>query len=659
MKKRVLFAFLFMLILLAPLFISAVENEDQIIQNAFDCAEQKVADQGCEILSTQRKAFNILAIDECEEELIDSMSDSGCWPSSSCNLKETSMAVMALSQKTSEDVDDSIAWIDSRNGTAQGLLWLLQLDVDQATTCNVLFGEGSSGNAEVVFNEDKTVSSSSNLGACFSYYGSSEGYGADYWLKISPACYDEEFLISCEAGNFASNLLAKKEVSGDDPENPLYVLDDTQDANAPEGSLIEKIDSLCFRDSSGTCDYEGSLWAAMTLKKHGYDVEDYMPYLIILAEDNREFLPEAALYSLTGDSKYKGEVSSYQNSQGYFSTIRSTLSNHYATAFAMMPFASGEAMKQKAREWLLLTPNNDGCWSPQDTPFILYVFFSDFNPGSFSECDDDDDCESWEICTGGICVSDTDDCASDEDCGPGESCADGFCQEDSSSTCEGTGNFCVPYEDCTGTIVSDFSWTCTSLTDVCCDTAAVQKTCPELGGEICAVGEECVGFSMYEQETPQGTCCVNGQCSEVESYTCVLSGGSCRSLGCNDDEDIDYSLTCDGAADCCMSAFDGDDEGGSLWWLWILIVLILIIILGIVFRDKLKEYWVKITSRKKGGRKGPPSMRGPPRGPPSMPSRGMPPRLPRQGPPQRPIPQAKRPSNDVDDVLKKLKEMGR
>ena len=88
----------------------------------------------------------------------------------------------------------------------------------------------------------------------------------------------------------------------------------------------------------------------------------------------------------------------------------------------------------------------------------------------------------------------------------------------------------------------------------------------------------------------------------------------------------------------------------SFWWLWVLGILIVLIALVIVFRDKLKDFYSKLTTKK-------------PKGPPSRPGMHEVPqrRIPssqqhHQQYPRRPIPQRK---SELDDVLKKLKEMGK
>jgi len=135
--------------------------------------------------------------------------------------------------------------------------------------------------------------------------------------------------------------------------------------------------------------------------------------------------------------------------------------------------------------------------------------------------------------------------------------------------------------------------------------------------------------------------------------------GTCRDYGCNDGEK-ELTYECDYSSQSCCTP---ETKNRSLWWVWLLIILIVLTGLAIVFRDKLKDFYMKYKMKKS---KGPP--RGPPGRRPRMPPVGMPQRrpgpprkiLPLRGPPRRrPPAPAQRKPKEIDDVLKKLKEMGK
>ena len=99
----------------------------------------------------------------------------------------------------------------------------------------------------------------------------------------------------------------------------------------------------------------------------------------------------------------------------------------------------------------------------------------------------------------------------------------------------------------------------------------------------------------------------------------------------------------------------------STLWIWILLLLIALAVLGIIYRDKLRPYWFMLKSRFGGKGFGDGSITsGIPRGPPPS----TPPSLRRASPfgGRRPMPrrfQGARPRGEIDEVLKKLKEIGK
>ena len=106
-----------------------------------------------------------------------------------------------------------------------------------------------------------------------------------------------------------------------------------------------------------------------------------------------------------------------------------------------------------------------------------------------------------------------------------------------------------------------------------------------------------------------------------------------------------------------------------------LLVLFVVFVIGIIFRDKLRSLWFNIKSKFGGGKGGrEPPGHGPPPGfpggiPPHYPTqhrpimRPMPERriIPHQEPPRQPPQKPTRTgaSKELDEVLKKLKEMGK
>ena len=195
---------------------------------------------------------------------------------------------------------------------------------------------------------------------------------------------------------------------------------------------------------------------------------------------------------------------------------------------------------------------------------------------------------------------------------------------------------------------------------VCCDKEKASQTCAELGGEVCDSSEDCDGFQEYGASDllSSESCCV-GTCEEqiiITQSECEQNLGTCEDTACESGKKENLNYLCNDVSQyCCMQKSEK-----SFWWLWVLGILIVLIALGIVFKDKLKDFYDKFTTKKPAPKPGmPPRMH-------EIPQR----RLTRVIPgwrifpqqqhhpqsPRRPIPQRK---SELDDVLKKLKEMGK
>lgn len=434
----------------------------------------------------------------------------------------------------------------------------------------------------------------------------------DYWLKIFPGCYDKEFEISCDK-DFQTSLIFKQTDS-----SIIHVSEELTSA-AAHGKTKEKIESKCFMEN-GRCNYEGSLWAAVVLKYLGYneEVEAFIPYLTTTAEGNSRYLPSSFLYSLTGNENYRNELLLEQKSNKFWDE---TGDKFYDTAVALQAISDEPLEKTNTKNWLLEIQDAQGCWQGniRNTAFLLAAIWPTY-------------------------------------------------VEPTQSECERSGYYCGTEAACEGNILSDY--VCPGIAK-CCDSLPVIKSCSEQGGTICPSGETCAGGTTPgASDTSAGeVCCVQGTCQVPTSYNeCELFGGTCRT-SCSSGE-TQETYECDFVGDvCCIE--ETQDGKASYWWIWLLSILIILTALGIIFRNKLRPYWYKLTSRFKkfGGRGGPSLPRGPP-GPGTQPPGTpgginplMPRQIPRQFPQARPRPairpKPQTPASDLDKVLGKLKSMGK
>lgn len=593
MKKRILlYSFIFLLISLS--IVVAEENPTQSkIDKGYQCLTDKVKDK-CSSLSFEEQVFSLMALklNECKDSLISNSQDSECWPKSKCTIKSTAQAVLALSE-LGTDTKKAEQWLLSQNTTPNDLIWYLQIESSDATTCKINYGSQHT----IKIGLDKKISG--GAGSCFSL--DSEGGG--YWLKISSSCYTKEFTISCDK-SFLTNLLYKQKGS-----STVYVSETTNSASA-EGSTTEKINSLCFKQGS-SCDYEGSLWASLILDKKGNDISGFIPYLITASENNEKYIPNSFLYYTTDFTDFYSNLI-LQQKNNYWDESGDKF---YDTSVALLSLQKdNSAEKMNSIKWLLETQDKDGCWKGniRNTAFILYSAF----PKTSAIVTTQEDCEEL----GKFCMS--------------------------SISCKEAGGDVLSNYDCSGAFV-------------CCSKEKQLDTCESKGGSICNSNQECSGVSLEASDLETGQkCCSQGICRNIEvdeKNECENFGGICRTI-CNDNEESS-SNKCDFSSDtCCIKETSSKKEGGSWLWIWILLILIFLVILGIIFREKLKMLWLRISSRN---------------GKPSSPSRGIPPRFPPSVttpqmisrprtiiPSSPPKPIMPKKNKEFDDVLKKLKDMG-
>ena len=657
-KLQVLFIFAFIFLLISGSFVLAEltpEEEEEKVTLAYNCLENKVDSVDCSRMSVEESIFSLLAIEKCEQKVIDNANgDLTCWPKTICNIKNTAQAILALS-KIGYDTENAEEWLFARNSTPTGLDWYLEIETQESSSCTISYGSSSYG---ITIGEDKKITG--NAGPCLSKANN------DYFLKIDENCYNEEFAISCTS-NFLTTLLYQKGQT-------WYVLGEgSVHSEEAGGTTLEKINSFCFANG-GSCDYEGSLWAAAVLSSKGYNEElsGYMPYLIGEASENEKYLPEAFLYLLTNSNDYATALLQNQINGKYWKGDASG-NKYYDTSFALFPFQY-ETLTEKtnSKEWLILdVQQEDGCWDNGNilnNAFILYSIWPEYGPSTPGITTDD-------------CIEAGYECVEEEDCTetilPEYECSGSLVCCGSPSPggggdldCEDEGYFCMSMINCEGEPLYDYY--CDGLL-MCCDTENAEDSCEDLDGIICEFGEFCQGGDfVYVEGLGSGEeCCVGGTCQEIgssEEYDCESNSGVCEMYSCGEGYEENFEYTCEFGDICCMEE-SGSSPGTfstekNMWWIWVLFALIVLVLIGILFRDKLREFLMRL-KKKRPSKPSPPGM-GRPGFPPAMPPtrpvlrpsgrRIIPPRpMARKPLPPRTAP--KRSSRELDDVLKKLKNM--
>jgi len=586
------------------------DNVDQAYQCLSDIIDEKDQDD----LSLQEAIFSTLALGS-DSKLTDRIEDdkhaNDCWPDSGCNVKETAQVLLAY-DRINKNTDEIEEWLVTQNDSTTQLTWYLEIDITNhiPAECTLTYEDDTQRTINI--DEDMTISG--NPGTCFTIAASG------FWLKLKESCYGETFRVSCD-GDFITTLLYQKTGS-----STIFVSPNTHSA-ASSGTTEEMVNSQCFR-TSGSCDYEGSLWGTLALDKQGYDVSAFLPFLSALAEDNKRLFPSSFLYVLTVGNDYYSQVVQSQQQNQFWKAPNTQYNKFYDTALGLISLqGTGAPEFSNAQNYLLGIQTPDGCWNNnniRDTAFLLYA--------------------GWPKAVSGVSGGG----------GTLESCsAVGYCG--SPIACDAS----------QGNVLNNYF--CPGF-EICCNIPLVAPSCTAQQGILCTANQQCSGTTL--QSSDAGTCCV-GTCEAISQVNnCQLIGGTC-SFSCDSDIEDQTTESCEDAGlVCCI--LKAEEEGRNLLPLILtLAILIVLIIMAILFRKKLQVLWFKFR-QKKGRRPRPPGALGigqrrpgyPPR-PGVQPGRPVPPGVrPRPMPPRPSHPtQVRRPKSqsdkELEETLKKLKEISK
>ena len=515
--------------------ISSSESRSAV-DKAYQCLENQIKNKTVSSISLQEAIYGLLALGSKKnlQDKIDGekSSSENCWPKTGCTIKES--AQVALAYKSNENI---LKWLLSKNATSNDLNWYLEIDISNhiPAECTLKYD-----NSEKRINIVEDMRITGNPGNCLSI--SSSGY----WLAVRENCYDKEIQISCNQ-DFITTLLYEKKSGG-----TIYVLPDTNSAVAL-GTTSEKVSVKCFK-SGNTCDYEGSLWAALTLFKNGKNINAFVPYLIALADNNQKYFPSSFLYALTGSEDHYSNIVQNQKQGRVWKMISTPYGEYYDTSLAMLALGKSSSVElENAKNYLLSIQTNEGCWNNnniRDTAFLLYSGWPKNSAGG----GEGGTTPSCELVTGQSC--------------------------ENSNECTGAG----------GSVLSNFH--CSGF-NICCSIEVQKQSCSALNGLICSANKECDGRTASSAD---GTCCLDSCVDIPEEDTCEILGGTCRTA-CEDNEEENTAEVCTGESVCCEEKTE--PEKNYTWLIILLVILIILAVLAIIFRNKIKIWWFKFKGKAK------------------------------------------------------------
>lgn len=584
-------------------------SDEEGFDLGYNCLETELKDDCSGASTIEELSLSILAStddlgDACVSQLGSSIQNDECWGQGNrCNVKDTAMAILALKHAgtNAEDLEKSVSWLLAQNKTATDLIWYLQQNSDGEADCKFSHDSNPTGKIITAYDNKKL---SSSAGSCLSLAVGS------YWLKIAPTCYDQTFTVECNK-DFLATLIYRQENS------PVYYILDETLASPASGEISLSPKAYCFGE--GNCDYMSTAWASLALLEAGYPIDDFIPYIIATEDTNKEYLPKAFSYIVTGDQKYAEDLIGQKGElNDYWLAFQSANNKLYDTSLAYKAISGFDgAVDTEVTQWIKDVQNEDGCWSEprsskiRDTAMILWSFEGrDFigNGGN----------------NGG----------------------------DLPPRCELSGFWCVQEGTCEEANLRG-NYFCGLAGVECC---AEGPSCSEdFAGIVCEGETYCEGDT---KKSVEGTCCLTECITAPEETACEIAGGWCRSE-CSDGQN-EISEDCgDFSKSCCISKAGGS----SNWWIWVLIILIILVVVAIgwVYREKLKLWWFKKRSgfKKDKGKKTvkpstnvkPPRPGFPPVRRPPIPQQRMQHRA-----PSTPSPKSKK---QLDDTFSKLKEMSK
>ncbi|MCU0641970.1 MAG: hypothetical protein MUF61_00090 [archaeon] len=615
MKKGRLFAVYIIAVLAAILLsmgsVSAAANDSMDTSaKAYKCLEDQISTKGASALSLQEAVFSMLALGSKSglSDKIESEKGASCWPKSGCTIRDSAQVLLAY-QRAGKGTGEIEKWLETKNATPTELKWLLEIDITNGVSANCTINDGTKENKIKILD---TMRLQGSPGSCMVIDPSG------FMLRINSNCMGTQFTISCDA-DFVTTMLYQRGTGG-----TVFVPSETHSA-AASGTTTERPNAKCFKTAS-TCDYEGTLWAALALQKLGKDVSEYMPYLLALAPDNPRYFPETFLYILGGGEEQYSSIVQNQKQGKYWEQAGTPYGKFYDTALALMSLSGkSSAEYDNAKNYLSSVQTKDGCWNNnniKDTAFLLYG--------------------GWQ--------------------------KSASTEAKAAPSCTGSGFSCENLYDCVnanGTV--QYGYECLGAGLSCCSVKVAQQTCTQKGGMVCTIEQTCDGRL---ESASDGSCCLGGACIAAVSpitETCGGAGGICKD-SCESNEEYLSVETCGQATQICCRT-----KAGSLMWLWIilLIILIALVVLGIIYRDKVKIWWFKFKEKFKKKPAQPPAgglpaarilppgmarppMVGAPRPPMGYPMRPMPAPA-RAVPPRQPT--AK--DREMEETLKKIKEIGK
>ncbi|MCS7134456.1 MAG: hypothetical protein NZ889_01195 [Candidatus Pacearchaeota archaeon] len=477
-------------------------QESQQVKRAYSWLQGKTIGKW-QNLSLQQHAFSLLALQNIlnanqtqnviKALLAKSYNNGTCFGVSratsetECTLLETAIAKFVLDE-FAQDTRKAEEWLLNKTIVfypSSAYLQIIQ-EREKETECRIIHENGV---CDVRIKKDDRIVILQQQGNCFSLE-----QAWPYALRINLECMKKIFNITCNESASVNFLFQQT--------GEWYLFGETKYLQVENQTPVE-VKSYCI--GIRTCNYEATLWSAISLKEK---TNLFLPYLLMQKNfpENKKFLPDAFLYRITSRESFASSLASIQKQDGLF---QESNNKYYDTALAFL-FAKEKLNESKAKETLLQEQKRPGYWeciacdSIRDTSLLLRALW----PYHYiiSECETEGfDCVSNCSAAGGQLVQ--------------YSCEQGECCNLSSYSCEERYGTCKV--SCNANEIQ-LSYSCPS--GVCCKPRSRASCIQELRGKICLSTENCMdalGNIIPFAESSDPRCCL-GNCTR---QACVELGG--------------------------------------------------------------------------------------------------------------------------------------
>lgn len=251
---------------------------------------------------------------QAKNALLAKKDSAGCWPSPSCNTKDTALALFALKKSL---VDSDSSWlVDAQNNLDAGL-W------------NLVISSAGDSQCEINVNSEKTINNVTSGDNTIA-------------LDLKGESDEVSIAVNCSVAN--SKILHT--YLGKINEFPME----------KQGNIfsLRLNNKKCFGNSyRGECSTEATAYSILALDALGLDKSKALDWL----EENAQTTKEKSIALYFGKSGLKEFLLNNQHSDGYFtkkSLIEETSSDIESTVFAVWALSKAKenVAEEKGKEWL-------------------------------------------------------------------------------------------------------------------------------------------------------------------------------------------------------------------------------------------------------------------------------------------------------------------